>query len=516
MIRRVLIANRGEIARRVTRACRELGIKAIAVYSDADADAPHVTEADEAVRIGPAPASESYLNIPAILEAAKRTRADAVHPGYGFLSENADFATRCAAAGLTFIGPPGSVIARMGSKTAARETVRAAGVPVVPGETPKSQSAADIEAAIRHVGFPVLLKAASGGGGKGMRVVRSAGEAAEAMAMARREAERAFAAGALYVERLIDRPRHIEVQIFADTHGNVVHLFERDCSLQRRHQKVIEEAPGPTVTPRVRERITAAALAAARAVGYVNAGTCEFLLEGEGDDAQFFFLEMNTRLQVEHPVTEAITGLDLVHLQLSVAAGEPLPFRQDDVRVSGHAVECRVYAEDSTRLLPQSGRLLRYREPKDIGNDHFGNDHSRNDHSRYLLRVDGGVREGQTIGVHYDPLLAKVITHAGTREAAFEGMREAIRRFEILGLRHNLPFLGRLLARPEVANHQTYTTFIEEHLDDLTHPAAATLREAAAALAAVVSGRGPAAAVATADGDNSAFDPWRVLGPVAW
>ncbi len=501
MIRRVLIANRGEIARRVTRACRERGLRAIAVYSDADADAPHVSEADEAIRIGPAPATESYLNVPALLDAARRTRADAVHPGYGFLSENAEFATRCAAAGLTFIGPPGSVIARMGSKTAAREAVRAAGVPVVPGDTPASQRDDDITAAMRRVGFPVLLKATSGGGGKGMRVVSREPDAAEAIATARREAERAFAAGALYVERLIERPRHIEVQIMADTHGSIAHLFERDCSLQRRHQKVVEEAPGPTVTPRLRERITQAALAAARAVGYVNAGTCEFLLTGDGDDAEFYFLEMNTRLQVEHPVTEAITGLDLVHLQLAVASGERLPFRQEDVRASGHAIECRVYAEDSASLLPQSGRLLRYREPK--GADARG------------LRIDGGVREGQMVGVYYDPLLAKVITHADTREAALQRMTEAIRRFEILGLRHNLPFLLRLLATPEVQTHRTYTTFIEDHLADIARAPAAWLQEAAAALAAAVAVRGPTFATVGAD-DHAAFDPWSTLGPVAW
>jgi acetyl/propionyl-CoA carboxylase alpha subunit len=501
MIRRVLIANRGEIARRVTRACHELGLRAIAVYSDADADAPHVGDADEAIRIGPPPATESYLSMPALFEAARRTRADAVHPGYGFLSENAEFADRCAAAGLTFIGPPGSVIARMGSKTAARETVRTAGVPVVPGDTPASQRDDDIIASMRRVGYPVLLKATSGGGGKGMRVVSREHDAAEAIATARREAERAFAAGALYVERLLEQPRHIEVQIVADTHGTIAHLFERDCSLQRRHQKVIEEAPGPTITPGLRERITLAALAAARAVGYVNAGTCEFLLDGEGDRASFYFLEMNTRLQVEHPVTEAITGMDLVHLQLRVASGEPLPFRQDDVRASGHAIECRVYAEDSTTLLPQSGRLLRYREPRNA--DARG------------VRIDGGVREGQTIGVYYDPLLAKVITHADTREAALQRMTEAIRRFEILGLHHNLPFLLRLLARPEVQAPRTYTTFIEDHLADITRAPAATLRDAAAAIAAALATRGHSPAISGPD-HTAAFDPWGKPGLAGW
>ena len=399
MIRRVLIANRGEIARRIIRGCRDLGIRAIAVYSDADADAPHVAEADEAIRIGPPPATESYLNIPALLDAAAKTRADAVHPGYGFLSENAEFATRVADAGLTFIGPPGAVIARMGSKPSARETMRKAGVPIVPGDTPASQDNADILASMRRVGFPVLLKAASGGGGKGMRDVRSEAEALEYIGAARREAQRAFASSALYVEKLVDRPRHIEVQIFGDTHGRVIHLFERDCTLQRRHQKVVEEAPGPTITPRLRERITQAAVAAGRAVGYVNAGTCEFLLDGEGDDAPFYFLEMNTRLQVEHPVTEAITGLDLVHLQLRVASGEPLPIAQEDVHATGHAIECRVYAEDSATLLPQSGRLLRYREPTVKKHPaYFPTENKPGVFSQ--LRVDGGFREGQAVTVH--------------------------------------------------------------------------------------------------------------------
>jgi 3-methylcrotonyl-CoA carboxylase alpha subunit len=499
MIQRILIANRGEIALRVIRACRELGLRAIAVYSDADAESPHVAAADEAVPIGPAPATESYLNIPVIVEAARRSRADAIHPGYGFLSENAKFAAACETAGIIFIGPPSAVITRMGSKTGAREAMRAAGVPVVPGETPRSQSDADLMAAMTAVGFPLLLKAASGGGGKGMRTVRSAAEAAEAIGAARREAERAFGAGALYVERLIERPRHIEVQIFADTHGSVVHLFERDCSLQRRHQKVVEEAPAPTLTPAVRDRITQAALLAARTVGYVNAGTVEFLLEGSGDDARFYFLEMNTRLQVEHPVTEAITGLDLVHAQIAVASGAPLPFTQAEVRTNGHAIECRIYAEDSVRLLPQAGRLIRYREP-----------------SGDRVRVDSGVREGQTITVHYDPLLAKLIVHAADREAALASMFAALRSYEILGVRHNVPFLQRLLARPEIPINETYTTFIEDHLDELARPPAAGVRQVAAALAAYMVGTGAGLRGPESDQSSAARDPWQTLGPVVW
>jgi acetyl/propionyl-CoA carboxylase alpha subunit len=352
---------------------------------------------------------------------------------------------------------------------------------------------------MKAVGFPLLLKAASGGGGKGMRTVRSAAEAVEAIGAARREAERAFGAGALYVERLIERPRHIEVQIFADAHGSVVHLFERDCTLQRRHQKVVEEAPAPTLTTAVRRRITEAALLAARTVGYVNAGTIEFLLEGEGDDASFYFLEMNTRLQVEHPVTEAITGLDLVQAQITVAAGGRLPFTQSEVTTRGHAIECRIYAEDSVRLLPQAGRLIRYREPAGGG-----------------VRVDSGVREGQTITVHYDPLLAKLIVHAANREAALGVMMTALKSYEILGVRHNLPFLQRLLYRPEIHTHDTHTRFIEEHLDELARPPAIGVRQAAAAIAAYVVGTG---AGLRADGQGRGSmtqDPWQTLGPVAW
>jgi len=444
-IRRVLIANRGEIAVRIVRACRELGIRTVAVYSEADADAPHVMAADDAIAIGPAPAGESYLRVEGLLDAARRTGADAVHPGYGFLSEHANFAAACEAAGLTFIGPSSAVIAAMGSKTAARQAVAAAGVPVVPGETPSSQDPAVVRAALARVGYPALLKATAGGGGKGMRIVRADEEADEAIVAASREAARAFADGTVYVERLIERPRHIEVQVMADAHGHAVHLFERDCTLQRRHQKVIEEAPGPTVTPAIRERMTRAAVAAAKAVGYVNAGTIEFLLAGD----QFYFLEMNTRLQVEHPITEEVTGVDLVRAQLIVAAGERLPFRQEDLQVRGHAVECRVYAEDpAAGFLPQSGPLLRYREPQGPG-----------------IRVDAGVREGQDITVFYDPMIAKVIATGATREAAFARATRALDDFDILGLQHNIGFLAALLRDPRVIACDTHTRFIEEHLD---------------------------------------------------
>jgi acetyl-CoA carboxylase biotin carboxylase subunit len=501
MIRKVLIANRGEIACRIARTCREMQIATVAVYSDADRDSAHVAAADEAVRLGPPPARESYLNIDAVVAAARQTGADAVHPGYGFLSENAAFAEACEAAGVIFVGPPGAVIRALGSKTGARAKMAAAGVPIVPGVTPGAQTDDAIAAAVREVGLPALLKAAGGGGGKGMRAVRTLETLADDIGAARREAERAFGNGALYVERLIERPRHVEVQILGDRHGTLVHVFDRDCTLQRRHQKVIEEAPAPALTPAVRARLAEAALAAGRAVNYVNAGTVEFLLEGDGDDARFYFLEINTRLQVEHPVTEAITGLDLVREQLQIAAGAPLSFRQADLTVRGHAMECRVYAEDSRRLLPQSGTLLRYVEPAGDG-----------------IRVDSGVRPGQVVTVHYDPLLAKLVVHAPTREAAIASLDTALRRFEILGLHHNIRFLLALLARPEFRDHRTHTRFIEEHLDELTGTEIPGDVAAAVAIAAAAAG-GAAPRPATLDADDEsrlAFDPWLTLGRLAW
>jgi acetyl-CoA carboxylase biotin carboxylase subunit len=490
----VLIANRGEISVRIARGCRERGLETVAIYSDADAGAPHVLAADRAVRVGPARASDSYLNVDAILRAARESGADAVHPGYGFLSENAGFAEACEKAGLTFIGPPASVIKQMGSKTAARAAAIAAGVPVVPGVVPRDQSPHAIADAVRAVGFPALIKAAAGGGGKGMRVVRNEDEIADAVESASREATRSFADGAVYVERLIDRPRHIEVQVLGDTHGNVVHLFERDCSLQRRHQKVIEETPAPTLTPAVRARITAAAVAAAKGVGYVNAGTVEFILEGDGDAAQFFFLEMNTRLQVEHPVTELVTGVDLVHAQLRVAEGEALWFKQRDITQTGHAIECRVYAEDASRgLLPQTGTLFRYREPSGDG-----------------IRVDSGVAEGQRIGVDYDPMLAKVIVHADNRDAALARMDAALRDFVALGVRHNVPFLLKLIALDDVRANRVDTGLIERRLQELSAPPGDDLREAAEAV--VKSGFVQAAMPAMLGASRSkGRDPWETI-----
>ncbi|MFO7693018.1 MAG: acetyl-CoA carboxylase biotin carboxylase subunit [Vicinamibacterales bacterium] len=490
MIRRVLVANRGEIALRILRACDELGIATVAVYSDADAGAPHVVAAGQAVRIGPAPPAESYLSAARILEAARSAGADAIHPGYGFLAENAAFATACEQAGVIFIGPPSSAIAAMGSKISARRLMEGAGVPVVPGETPADQSDASLEAAARRAGFPLLIKASAGGGGKGMRMVRHAEELAAAISGARHEAKGAFGDDTLYIERLVTRPRHVEIQVFADAHGGAVHLFERDCSAQRRHQKVIEESPSLAVTPRLRARMGEAAVAAAKAVGYRNAGTVEFLLEGEGDSARFYFLEMNTRLQVEHPVTEAVTGTDLVHAQLHVAAGLELPWAQKDLCQRGHAIECRVYAEDpATGYLPQAGRILLYRQPERPG-----------------VRVDAGVVEGSDVSVHYDPMVAKVIAHAETRDAAIERMRAALSEFRILGLPTNIGFLLAVIDSPAFRAGTVDTAYLDEGRGAL---AAKPIPAAALAAAVVHAHAAPADAP---PGRAAAFpDPWASL-----
>ena len=450
-MKRILVANRGEIAVRVIRACREAGLDSVAVYSDADRMARHVLSADRALRIGPAPSAESYLNIPAMIAAARAAGADAVHPGYGFLSERSAFAAACEEAGIAFIGPSASVIDRMGSKIEARRLMIGAGVPVVPGLTPPNQADDGVIAAARELGYPVLIKASAGGGGKGMRTVRSDADAREAIGAARREALAAFGDGMLYVERLIDRPRHVEVQVLADNHGNVVHLFERECSVQRRHQKVIEESPSPALTPALRERMGAAAVAAARAAGYRNAGTVEFLLEGEGASARFYFLEMNTRIQVEHPVTEAVTCVDLVRAQIEIAAGSTLPWAQDSLRQVGHAIECRIYAEDpSDGFLPQAGPLLVYREPAGPG-----------------IRLDSGVAEGDEVTVHYDPLLAKLTSHAETRAWATARAIAALRTYPVLGIRTNMSFLLAILRHPSFVAGRIHTSFIDENLDHL-------------------------------------------------
>jgi acetyl-CoA carboxylase biotin carboxylase subunit len=488
--RRVLIANRGEIAIRIAKACRESGIESVAIYSDADRHAPHVSAADRAIRIGSAPSSESYLSIPAVIEAARGASCDAAHPGYGFLSENAAFASACDQAGLTFIGPPAAVISRMGSKVAARELMTAAGVPVVPGDTPADQSDSGLLQSVERLGFPVLVKASAGGGGKGMRAIRDRESAVDSIAAARREAVSAFSDGTLYVERLIERPRHVEVQIFGDTHGNVVHLFERECSIQRRHQKVVEESPSPALTPSVRSAMTEAAVAAARAAGYVNAGTIEFLLEGEGDTSRFYFLEMNTRLQVEHPVTEAVTGVDLVQAQFVVASGGQVPWAQASLTQRGHAIECRIYAEDpAAGFLPQAGTLLVYREPAGPG-----------------IRIDSGVVEGGTVPVHYDPLLAKLTASAESRDAAIRRARAALQVFPILGIRTNVPFLIRVLDHPGFRAGRLHTGFIDEHARDLLASAPVPLEAIAAA--AVASAETPVTARPVR---STTFDPWAAI-----
>jgi acetyl/propionyl-CoA carboxylase alpha subunit len=492
VIRRLLIANRGEIAVRIAHACRELQIESVAVYSDADANAAHVAAADHAVRIGPPPAVDSYLNIDAVLDAATRSGADAVHPGYGFLSENAGFAAACRDRGLIFVGPAAEAIERMGSKIAARQLASDAGVPVVPGQTPRDQGDAGVLAAIDSVGLPALIKASAGGGGRGMRQVHDRADALAAIQSARREAEAAFGDGTLYVERLIAHPFHVEVQVFADAHGHIVHLFERECSVQRRHQKIIEESPSPHVTPGLRQRMTDSAIRATRAAGYVNAGTFEFLVDfsaGPADDAPFYFLEMNTRLQVEHPVTESVTGVDLVRAQILVASGEPLPWTQASLVQRGHAIEARVYAEDPSRgFLPQAGRLLLYRAPQMPG-----------------IRIDSGVREGDTIGVHYDPLIAKVIATAETRAVAIARLVEALRQFPILGIHTNVPFLIRVLASDAFADGAIHTRYLDEEGSALATiappPVPPFVRAALDAVAAeretAVSGTGA-----------SAEDPW--------
>ncbi|MFG2765502.1 acetyl/propionyl/methylcrotonyl-CoA carboxylase subunit alpha [Streptomyces rubiginosohelvolus] len=446
----VLVANRGEIAVRVIRTLREQGVRSVAVFSDADADARHVREADTAVRIGPPPAAESYLNVPALLEAARRTGAQAVHPGYGFLAENAEFAQACADAGLVFIGPPAAAIALMGDKIRAKETVAAYGVPVVPGSSGSGLTDAQLEEAAREIGTPVLLKPSAGGGGKGMRLVRDAAVLGEEIAAARREARASFGDDTLLVERWIDRPRHIEIQVLADAHGNVIHLGERECSLQRRHQKIIEEAPSVLLDEATRAAMGEAAVQAARSCGYVGAGTVEFIVPGN-DPSSYYFMEMNTRLQVEHPVTELITGLDLVEWQLRVASGEQLPYAQKDITLTGWAIEARVCAEDPSRgFLPSGGTVLALREPQGGG-----------------VRTDSGLSEGVPVGSLYDPMLSKVIAYGPDRATAIRKLRAALADTVILGVPTNAGFLRRLLAHPDVVAGTLDTGLVEREAEGL-------------------------------------------------
>ena len=503
-MRRILIANRGEIGVRVIRACRELGISSVAVYSDADSRAPHVFLADRAVRIGPASPAESYLSISAILDAARTAGADAIHPGYGFLSEHAGFASACEQAGITFIGPPAAVIERLGSKIAARAIARQAGVPVVPGETPADQSTGAIAAAAHRVGFPILLKPSAGGGGIGMKTIRDEPALTSGIEQARREASAAFGDGTLYVERLIERPRHVEIQVLADEHGNVRYLFERECSIQRRHQKVLEETPSPAVTPALRHRMGEAAMALARLAGYRNAGTVEFLLEGTGDRASFYFLEVNTRLQVEHPVTERVTGVDLVHAQIAIAGGERIAWRQESLTQRGHAIEVRVYAEDpADHDLPQAGPLLLYREPSMPG-----------------IRIDSGAYEGGEVSVHYDPLIAKLIADGETREIARRRAVEALRNYPILGIRTNISFLIEILEHSRFVSGDIDTQFLDIEGTDLRARSAPDVSAEASEVAEVVSAekRNASRQRATreggttgSEGSGAQVDPWQTL-----
>ncbi len=488
MFSKVLIANRGEIACRVIRTARRLGIATVAVYSEADRSALHVELADEAWPIGPPPARDSYLNSAAILDAARKSAAAAVHPGYGFLSENAEFAEACETAGVVFIGPPAEAIRAMGSKAAAKQLMQQNGVPVVPGYHGEDQTPARLLDEAERIGFPVLIKASAGGGGRGMRVVVGAAEFAPALASAMREAEAAFGDGRMLIEKYLQRPRHIEIQIFADRHGNTVHLFERDCSIQRRHQKVVEESPAPGLDAEQRQAMGKAAIAAARAVGYVGAGTVEFIAA----DGTFYFIEMNTRLQVEHPVTEAVTGLDLVEWQLRVAAGEPLPVCQQDLLPRGHAIETRLYAEDPERgFLPQTGVLHRLRLP---GSE--------------IARVDTGVREGDTVTPFYDPMIAKIIAWGEDREAALARLRRALAETAVLGVATNRDFLLRLAAHPEFAVAALDTGFIERHKAALIPPRrpAPDAALAAAALSRLIAREAAATEIAARSGDP--FSPW--------
>ncbi|KQS66118.1 acetyl/propionyl/methylcrotonyl-CoA carboxylase subunit alpha [Modestobacter sp. Leaf380] len=495
MFQTVLVANRGEIAVRVIRTLRSMGIRSVAVYSEADAGALHTRLADVAVPIGPAPATQSYLSVERVLDACRRTGAQAVHPGYGFLSENVGFARALETAGITFIGPPVAAIEAMGDKIRAKATVKAAGVPVVPGSSEPGMDDAAVAAAAVAAGFPVLLKPSAGGGGKGMRVVREESELAEEIAGARREARSSFGDDTLLVERYVGNSRHVEVQVMGDTHGTVVHLGERECSLQRRHQKVVEEAPSPLLTPRMRAAMGKAAVDAAAAVGYTGAGTVEFIVDAD-NPRDFFFLEMNTRLQVEHPVTELVTGLDLVELQVRVAAGEQLPFEQADVSLDGHAIEARVYAEDPSRgFLPQTGTVLSLTEPTGEG-----------------IRVDSSLVEGGVVGTDYDPMLAKVIAWGPTRETARARLVAALGRTSVLGLTTNVTFLRTLLADPDVVAGDLDTGLIERRGEELTRAEAPPASAYAAAALGLL---------ADAEPTGPVVDPWTVpggwrLGEHAW
>ncbi|NTY40102.1 acetyl/propionyl/methylcrotonyl-CoA carboxylase subunit alpha [Burkholderia diffusa] len=496
MFDKILIANRGEIACRVAATCKRLGIASVAVYSDADANAKHVAACDEAVHIGGSAAADSYLRIERIIEAARATGAQAIHPGYGFLSENEDFAHACEAAGIAFIGPPVDAIAAMGSKAAAKALMHAAAVPLVPGYHGDDQDTGNLHREADEIGYPVLLKASAGGGGKGMRVVERSADFPAALASCQREAASSFGNDRVLIEKYLTRPRHVEVQVFGDTHGNTVYLFDRDCSVQRRHQKVLEEAPAPGLPDELRRAMGEAAVAAARAVGYVGAGTVEFIMTGDA----FYFMEMNTRLQVEHPVTEMVTGLDLVEWQLRVAFGEPLPLKQDELRVQGHALEARLYAENPARgFLPSTGTLKHLRLPDGVEFDIGA-----------AVRVDSGVREGDAITPFYDPMIAKLIVRGADRTEALGLMLRALRACEVVGLHTNAAFLQRIVACEPFATADLDTGLIERNNDALfapQQPSRATLALACAALLARERG-----AVAQGASPWGALPDWRLNG----
>ena len=485
--RTLLIANRGEIACRVIRTARAMGLRTVAVYSEADRDAMHVAMADEAVLLGPARARDSYLNIERVIEAAKKTGAEAVHPGYGFLSENAEFAQACLDAGLVFVGPTAAMMTAMGSKSGSKFLMEQAGVPLVPGYHGEAQDEATLSKAADKIGFPVLVKASAGGGGRGMRIVRSAAELAAAVTSAKREAKAAFGDDRMLIEKFVLNPRHIEVQVIGDSHGNLLSLFERECTLQRRHQKVIEEAPSPTLDATQRETVCAAARKAAAAVNYVGAGTIEFVSDGK----DVFFIEMNTRLQVEHPVTELITGIDLVEWQLRVAFGEKLPLKQDEIKLNGHAVEARVYAENPHKnFMPSVGRIRTWRMPEALDG----------------LRIDAGYREGDAVSPHYDAMLAKVIAWAPTRTEAIDRLNRGLENADVRGIVSNIPFLSALVTHPDVRANAIDTGFIERELTNLTPSAPAPHDlEFGAAVAAIL---GEEAKAARAD----AHSPWLTSG----
>jgi 3-methylcrotonyl-CoA carboxylase alpha subunit len=492
--RKLLIANRGEIAVRVIRACRELNISPIAVYSEADASALHVQLADEAYLLGPAPAHESYLRADKILAIAKASGAEAVHPGYGFLSENDTFAADCAAAGIDFIGPPIAAIQLMGSKIASKQCMDAAGVPTVPGYYGDDQSLPTLRTHAERIGFPLLVKASAGGGGKGMRVVASLDELEASVQAAKREAMNAFGDDAIFLERYFTSVRHIEFQILADTHGQTLHLYERECSIQRRHQKIVEETPSVALNPELRAAMAQAAIQAALAVGYVNAGTVEMLLD---DQQRFYFLEMNTRLQVEHPITEMLLGVDLVKEQIRIAAGEPISFTQAELQPRGHALEVRLYAEDPDRnFMPTTGKVHLLREPQAYG-----------------VRVDSALYPGMEVTPYYDPMLAKLVTVGHTRTEAIARMQEALRQYQILGVTTNQAYLQRLLAHPQFAAGAIDTHFVQHYADDLL-PAEVALPVPVLAALAWIEQQQTAPITGTSSSDGDIYNPWLRTG--AW